>query len=229
MLDQLADALGLRRLERAVRRGPSRRPGRAAPRAAASRRRRTARAAAGPPRWRAPPARASGRPCRAGSAGRRVGERRRLGRPPSAACRTRRRGAAHLVRDLRPAARRQHVAHGLPGEDAADRLGQRRHAAVRRAPAPARRAPRPGGRGRPAARSRASTSATSPTGMRLNAVRRAIRGGIGSAGICEVTWSSMNRDAAHTRSVSTPCSIPRPVSASHSTSAATRFSAQATG
>ena len=75
-----------------------------------------------------------------------------------------------------------------------------------------------------AARRRASTSATSPTGIRLNAVRRAIRGGIGSAGICEVTWSSMNRDAAHTRAVSTPCSIPSPVRASHRNSAATRFS-----
>ena len=80
-----------------------------------------------------------------------------------------------------------------------------------------------------AARRRASTSATSPTGIRLSAVRRAIRGGIGSAGICEVTWSSMNRDAAQTCAVSTPCSIPSPVRASQRNSAATRFREAATG
>ena len=62
----------------------------------------------------------------------------------------------------------------------------------------------------PSSRSRASSSATSPTGSRLNAVRSVIRGGIGSAGICEVTCSSMKRDASHTRSASTPCSRPRP-------------------
>ena len=68
-----------------------------------------------------------------------------------------------------------------------------------------------------------------PTGTRLNAVRSVIRGGIGGAGICEVTCSSMNREARHTWSMSTPCSMPRPVSPSHSTSAATRCSVQATG
>ena len=74
-----------------------------------------------------------------------------------------------------------------------------------------------------AARRRASMSATRPTGRREIAVRRMIRGGTGSAGMREVTCASMKRDASHTRSTSTPCSSPRPVSASHRTSAETRF------
>ena len=118
--------------------------------------------------------------------------------------------------------------HGLSGEDPADRLRERGHAAVV-AHAASSSSTSSRRSFASAARRRASTSATSPTGIRLSAVRRAIRGGIGSAGICEVTWSSMNRDAAHTCAVSTPCSIPSPVRASQRNSAATRFSEAATG
>ena len=80
-----------------------------------------------------------------------------------------------------------------------------------------------------AERSRASISATRPTGRRVMAVRRMIRGGTGRAGIFEVTWASMKRDASHIRSTSMPCSISRLASDWPSTSAATRFRSEATG
>src|SRR6476661_958504 len=56
----------------------------------------------------------------------------------------------------------------------------------------------------PSIRSRASRSETSPTGSRLKAVRSVMRGGIGSAGICDVTCSSMTRDAPQTRMPALP-------------------------
>ena len=53
--------------------------------------------------------------------------------------------------------------------------------------------------------------------------------GSGAFGGLEVTWASMNRDASHIRSTSTPCSMSRLARDSPSTSAATRFSREATG
>ena len=101
-------------------------------RAGGRRRRRRARAAAGPPRCRPRRPASAGRPCRA----RARAAARTACAAASGANGQRRRAVgageqrAHLVGHLGPAARGQHVGDRLAGQDAADRLGQRRRAAV---------------------------------------------------------------------------------------------------
>ena len=130
--DQLADPLGLRRLERigvAVRHRAPAAKRLDQPRRVVSEEREEqqvllARSSAGARLQVVHVGRLLGRPVVVGERSRDVGDLHRRRAVPAA------QEPAHLGRCIRPSARREHVAHGLHGEDAADRLRERGHAAV---------------------------------------------------------------------------------------------------